>query len=75
MSLPILLSSYAPSILLAIGAVVLLCWQRLSVQLGPQEPPLLKPTVPYIGHILGLIRYQSGYFDKLKYTQFSAPLL
>jgi len=71
MSLPALLSGYIPSVLLAIGAIVLLCWQRLSVQLEPQEPPLLKPTVPYIGHILGIIRHQSGYFDKLKYTQFS----
>lgn len=74
MSLPVLFSGYMPTVLLAIGVVVLICWQRLSVQLEPQEPPLLKPSVPYIGHIIGIIRYKSGYFDKLKYTQFGTFL-
>ncbi|KAL2061782.1 hypothetical protein VTL71DRAFT_7160 [Oculimacula yallundae] len=61
----VLLQGYTPSILLGIAAVVLVCWQRLSVKCDPQEPPLLKPSIPYIGHIIGLLRYNGEYFEKL----------
>lgn len=27
----------------------------------PREPPLLKPTIPFIGYIIGLIRHQADY--------------
>ncbi|KAK4201355.1 putative cytochrome P450 E-class, group IV [Triangularia verruculosa] len=30
-------------------------------QVDPREPPLLKPTIPFIGHIIGLIRHQAEY--------------
>ena len=46
-------------------AILLTCWQRLSIKLDPQEPPLLKPKVPYIGHIIGIIQHNIAYFDIL----------
>ncbi|KAH6673616.1 cytochrome P450 [Halenospora varia] len=61
----VLLDGYTPSILLAVAAVLLICWQRLAVSMDPREPPLLKPKVPYIGHILGLIKYTTSYFNVL----------
>ncbi|KAH7383684.1 cytochrome P450 [Cadophora sp. MPI-SDFR-AT-0126] len=61
----VLLQGYTPSIILGIAAVLLVCWQRLSVQCDPREPPLLKPSIPYIGHIIGLFRYNGEYFEKL----------
>ncbi|KAH6716877.1 cytochrome P450 [Leptodontidium sp. 2 PMI_412] len=64
-SFDVLLDGYTPSIILGIAAVVLVCWQRLSVKCDPQEPPLLKPSIPYIGHIIGLFRYNGEYFEKL----------
>jgi hypothetical protein len=68
MSLAILLDGYTPSIILAPAAVyvALLCRRRLSVRLMPNEPPLLKPTIPYIGHLIGLAKDQTSYMDKLK---------
>ncbi|TVY81776.1 25-hydroxycholesterol 7-alpha-hydroxylase [Lachnellula suecica] len=73
MSPKLLLDGYVLYVTLAIGTMVLYCWHRLSVKVGPQEPPLLKPAVPYIGHIIGLIRYQSGYFDQL-HTKHPVPI-
>ncbi len=53
-SVNVLLDGYTPSVILAVVAVLLLCWQRLSMKWDPQEPPILKPTIPFIGHIIGL---------------------
>lgn len=61
-----LLDGYMPSYILVVAAVLLLCWHKLSVKLDPAEPKLLKPTIPYIGHIIGMLRYSGGgYFEKL----------
>ena len=59
------LDGYTPSILLATFAILLVCWQRLSVKLDPREPPLLKPKLPYIGHIIGIFRHEIFYFNML----------
>ena len=69
----VLLQGYTPSIILGVVAVLLVCWQRLSVQCDPREPPLLKPSIPYIGHIIGLFRYNGEYFEKLKYVLYHFP--
>ncbi|KUJ10373.1 cytochrome P450 [Mollisia scopiformis] len=61
----VLLEEYMPSIILAAVAVLLIIRQRLAIQLDPREPPILKPRIPYIGHIIGLSRYHGAYFDKL----------
>ena len=61
----VLLGGYMPSLLLAVAAVGILCYQRLSVHVDPQEPPVLKPTIPYIGHIIGLLRYRVEFFDRI----------
>jgi hypothetical protein len=62
-----LLQGYTPSVILTVLGVLLIIRQRLAVQLDPKEPPILKPRVPYIGHIIGLLQYHTAYFDKLKY--------
>lgn len=61
----VLLQGYTPSIILAVAAVLLIIRQRLALQLDPREPPILKPRIPYIGHIIGLLRYHTAYFDHL----------
>jgi hypothetical protein len=35
-------------------------------ELDEKEPPLLKPRVPLIGHLLGMLRWQVGYMQMLK---------
>lgn len=56
-------------------AVVILLIRRLtSIKLAPGEPPLLKPRLPLIGHILGLIKHESDYFSILR-SQTDAPVV
>lgn len=46
--------------LLVIAAAIALATaldHLLSYKFDPREPPLVKPTIPYIGHILGLIQH------------------
>ena len=32
------------------------------------EPPYIWPTVPIIGHLIGMLRYGATYFDIVKYA-------
>jgi hypothetical protein len=34
---------------------------RFPVRMDPQEPPILRPRIPFIGHLLGLISLSHGY--------------
>ena len=38
----------------------------LTIDFDPREPPVIKPGIPYIGHILGIIRYGTKYFEIVK---------
>lgn len=38
----------------------------LFIDYDPREPPIIKPKIPYIGHILGIIRYGTKYFEIVK---------
>lgn len=42
--------------------------------LDPREPPLVRSTVPFIGHILGMVQHQSDYFTRLVYVPPPSPL-
>jgi hypothetical protein len=48
----------------------LLALSLLVAQIGPKqaasEPPLLKPSIPVIGHIIGLMRWKAEYFSRLQ---------
>jgi hypothetical protein len=55
-ALGFLFQGYTPSVILAVLGVLLIIRQRLAIQLGPKEPPILKPRIPYIGT-------SSDYFD------------
>ena len=34
----------------------------------PNEPPLIGHYIPYIGHIIGLIRHGTRYYQIIRYT-------
>lgn len=36
-----------------------------SPRLDPSEPPLVKPRVPLVGHLLGLMTSRVSYFSRL----------
>ncbi|TVY15750.1 Cholesterol 7-alpha-monooxygenase [Lachnellula arida] len=51
--------------LLVIMLSVVVLWWQPSVTMDSLEPPLLKPIVPYIGHIIGFFRHQTKYLEIL----------
>jgi hypothetical protein len=58
-----------PHVGLALLAAFFFLVQRmLSADVAPQEPPLLKPKIPFIGHIIGLMKHEASYFSILKYV-------
>lgn len=48
-----------------LGVLLLICLQAFIPRMDPHEPPLLKPRIPFIGHLIGLLRHQKHYFDIL----------
>jgi hypothetical protein len=47
------------------GVILLVLWRVFALRLDPREPPVYRPGLPVIGHILGLIRESHGYWPKL----------
>ncbi|KAI1821852.1 cytochrome P450 [Xylaria intraflava] len=49
--------------------LIVLCYYALSHFLGtthdPNEPPLIRPKIPIIGHLVGMIRHGSGYYGSI----------
>jgi hypothetical protein len=37
----------------------------ITTQQDGREPPLLQPSIPFIGHLLGMIRHQSTFLTSL----------
>ena len=58
------------------GGIVLLfalsaVWLGLTFFFSPQpdsrEPPVLRSSIPYIGHIIGLLRHGTRYYEQTRY--------
>ncbi|KAF4980542.1 hypothetical protein FZEAL_3477 [Fusarium zealandicum] len=63
------------AITLLVGAATLsLLTRLLSPRLDPREPPVVRPTIPLIGHIIGIIRHQSDYHRILHNANPSQPI-
>ncbi|POR34170.1 25-hydroxycholesterol 7-alpha-hydroxylase [Tolypocladium paradoxum] len=61
---------------LLVGGILispLVSW-LLSSSHDPREPPLLKPRVPFVGHIINLIRFQNEFHTVLHKTNSSVPI-
>ena len=41
----------------------------LTPRLDSSEPPLLKPSVPFIGHVVGIIWHQNDYHRIVQYVR------
>ena len=39
-----------------------------SLRDDPREPPRLRPKIPLIGHLIGLIRYGTVYYSVTRYV-------
>ncbi|KAM5347244.1 hypothetical protein ACJ41O_010249 [Fusarium nematophilum] len=60
--------------LLAGAAILSLLSRLLTPRLDPREPPVVKPTIPLIGHIIGIIRHQSDYHRIIHNANPSQPI-
>lgn len=45
----------------AVLASLLLLFAFSSPRVGPGEPPVVKPLIPLVGHIIGIMRHQARY--------------
>lgn len=59
-------NSTAIWLLAPVALVHLLYLRFLRVKRDPREPPVIRPTVPLIGHIIGLLRYGTDYYAIVK---------
>ena len=55
-----------PAAIAIAAAIAFLILHLLTPRLDPREPPLLKPRIPLVGHILGMIRHQAQYHTNLQ---------
>ncbi|KAJ6441080.1 cytochrome P450 [Purpureocillium lavendulum] len=62
------------AIVLGAGLAVSFLGWLLTPSLDPREPPLLKPTIPLVGHIINLIRFQGEFHPSLRRTNPDVPL-
>jgi hypothetical protein len=60
-------------ILVAFLSLWLLLDHLYAPKHNPREPPVLSSSIPYIGHILGLLRYGHKYYQTTRYHS-TAPL-
>jgi hypothetical protein len=55
------------SLLFAGPVIVILVIDRiLSPKRDIREPPVINPTIPYVGHVIGLVRKSGDYFKALR---------
>lgn len=57
-------------VLFLLGAAVVFYFffQYLTPKIDPREPPIINAKIPFIGHILGLIRYGVPYYAMTRYS-------
>lgn len=56
------------SVYVGLGFCVLLAlWHYFDVSgHDPREPPIVKPSIPLIGHFVGFYRYGVSYMDRMR---------
>lgn len=56
--------------LIVVVAIALACWflleKLINVPHNAKEPALIPQSVPYIGHLLGILRDGSHYYTKIR---------
>jgi hypothetical protein len=52
---------------IAVATIVAL-WLLGIEDVEPQEPPVLRPKIPFIGHMIGLLSHHNNYFTMLRFV-------
>jgi hypothetical protein len=56
---------WSSTLLLILALLVLSLWQPLTPHHDPREPPIANASAPFIGHLIGLLRHQIAYLNRL----------
>lgn len=67
------LVSTSVGVLLLLVIVYLSLVYVFSPKYDPREPPVISSWIPYVGHILGLLRYGQRYFEILRSLNLLLP--
>ena len=57
------------TVLAFILCIGILASHLLGIKVDPREPPVVYPKVPFIGHIIGMVREGPLYLQRLGYVQ------
>ncbi len=58
--------SWPTYLAIVVGTTALFLVQRLvAIRVDPREPPVLKPAVPFVGHIYRLLTRQTLFYSDL----------
>lgn len=49
----------------ALSCLILLLSKAIRPVYDPREPPLISHPLPIIGHLIGMLRYGSGYYEQI----------
>lgn len=64
------------AITILVLAAIIGLWYILDYLYAPRhssgEPPVLPSSVPYVGHIIGLLRHGTRYYQTTRYTHVPA---
>lgn len=58
---------YATCLALAIVVFLFILDRHYMPRQASNEPPVVKSFIPYVGHIVGLIRHGTRYYQELRY--------
>jgi len=70
-ALPLATQVSSRLVMLMVFASLFLINKLMTPSLDPQEPPLRKPTIPWIGHIIGLMQNSAEYLTIIGYYTLS----
>lgn len=59
-------SHLVPIFLIVFSLMLRKLWRLLTIEIDPQEPPSIQPVVPFVGHLIGLMRNPHIYLFNLQ---------
>ena len=54
---------------LVTSAAIFILIPKLFTMQDPREPPVVPASVPYIGHVIGIMRNKFNYYVQLRYDR------
>jgi hypothetical protein len=66
-----------PLLVVAVVAILLLFWLKALGNLhhAQNEPPVVAQRVPLIGHLIGMLRFGSHYYTRVRYVMYLAMII